>query len=289
MTSTETPSLETLLAHERFVRDLARTLVRDAARADDLAQDAWLEVLAKRPGPLHSPKAWLAAVLRHLAWRSALGESRRSRRERGAAVPEALPSASDIVEREALRQEVVQTVLALEEPYRSTIFLRFFEGLPPRETARRFGVPVATVRTRTSRALDQLRRRLDERHGGDRRVWVLAFIRLAIPSSSGPAGAGVLPGFAIKSGAKVGLVAASLAGGVLVWQVAFSRVDEAPPTLLASGGAHPPTLGTPSPQAPDPPEPPWGDRDSPGVSTAAHGARVRGSPGGDGRHGDGGR
>ena len=51
-------------------------------------------------------------------------------------------------------------MLDLDEPYQTTMLLRFFEDLPPRVVAERMGVPVETVRTRTKRACETLRARL---------------------------------------------------------------------------------------------------------------------------------
>ncbi len=88
--------------------------------------------------------------------------------------------------REQVRRRLSDAVTKLEEPYRTTIWLRFFEDMPPRDVAAKMKVPVETVRTRTRRALEQLRQQLDEEYG-DRRAW-LAF---AIPMAR-PAGIGLL-------------------------------------------------------------------------------------------------
>ncbi|HKD99913.1 MAG TPA: sigma-70 family RNA polymerase sigma factor, partial [Planctomycetota bacterium] len=95
--------------------------------------------------------------------------------------PERVPSDAEILEREEARRAVVASVLALDEPYRTVLLLRYFEDSPPREIARRVGVPFETVRTRLKRALDLVRADLDRRRG-DRRAWCLAllpFSRLA--------------------------------------------------------------------------------------------------------------
>jgi RNA polymerase sigma factor (sigma-70 family) len=90
---------------------------------------------------------------RNLAIKRLRGDRRRVRREETVARPEGVPSDADVLERERLRRGVVDAVLALPEPYRATLLLRYFEDLPPREIARRTGVPVETVRTRTRRAI----------------------------------------------------------------------------------------------------------------------------------------
>ena len=67
---------------------------------------------------------------------------------------------ADVVEREERRRAVVAAVLALAEPLRDAVLLRFYEGLPPREIARRLAVPVETARTRVKRGVEQVRARL---------------------------------------------------------------------------------------------------------------------------------
>ncbi len=86
----------------------------------------------------------------------------------------------------------MDATLALAEPGRSTILLRFFEGLPPREIAARQRVPVETVRSRVRRALAEIRKTLDRR-AGDRSAWAVALLPLAGPALPGAAPPGELP------------------------------------------------------------------------------------------------
>jgi len=178
--STPERRAEALLLHDRFVRGLARALVVDAHAADDLTQDAWLAAL-RRGERAESLPRWLAGVVRHLAAKGRRGEARRARREQDAARPEATPSAREILEREALRARVVRAVLALGQPYREAVLLRYFEGLAPRAIARRLGVPVETVRTRLKRALASLRAVLASEHQGEPGAWSLALAPFARP------------------------------------------------------------------------------------------------------------
>ncbi|HKB14721.1 MAG TPA: sigma-70 family RNA polymerase sigma factor, partial [Planctomycetota bacterium] len=117
---------ETLLEHGPFVRRIARSLLFDEHRVDDVVQETWLAAL-ERP-PRTAIRAWLGTVVRNFSLRALRGESRRTRRETAAARPEAVPSTEEIAARESARKTVVEAVLALEEPFRAAILLRFYEG-----------------------------------------------------------------------------------------------------------------------------------------------------------------
>ena len=199
---------EALLRQAGFLRALARGLVGEEHASDDVVQATWLAALERERGELRRPRAWLARVARNLALDRRRELGRRAARERAAARPEALAPPSEALEREEVLRSVTDAVLALDEPYRTTILLRYFEGLELAEIAARRREPVATVRSRHARALARLRERLDRRHGGDRGAWLPGLValvggeRAGIPgpasspvstngpvSSAGPAGA----------------------------------------------------------------------------------------------------
>ena len=154
------PSLESLLEQDAWLHGLARSFFSDPNRADDLVHDTWVTALERPPRSMDSLRAWLRTVLRNLALQSLRAERRRQARERIAAPAEALPSTLDLVSRTALQRDLAGAVLELDEPYRSTILLRFFEGLSDREIASRMGLAVSTVSTRVERGLGLLRLRL---------------------------------------------------------------------------------------------------------------------------------
>lgn len=198
---------ERLVAHVEWVRTLARRLAGDAESAEDLAQDAL--VVALRTGPRASLKfrPWMAAVMRNLVRQGARGESRREDREERAARPE---SGDRLVDEVVAGRELAQAVLDLDEPYRTALLLRFFEGAPPREIARRLDVPVATVNSRIARGLARLRERYDAEPGRDGRL--AAFAALLEPTHT--AAQTVLPALSIGGlvlNAKLVISAAALA------------------------------------------------------------------------------
>lgn len=177
------PRLEALLSHTTWMRRLARALVGDGQRVDDAVQETWVAVLEHPRADVRNPRAWLAGVLRNVVRQMRRAESRRSaREERGAGRGTESP-AEEIVERADLHQRVVKAVLDLDEPWRSTLLLRYFDDLSAEAIAQRLGLPSSTVRSRLHTALDRLRERFDREAGGDRRAWTPGLAALGWPGA----------------------------------------------------------------------------------------------------------
>ena len=162
--------LETLLLHRDWARHVARALVADDAEAADLEQDLWVESIGRPPVVRRSIRGWIAATLRGRFLNRRRADARRARREESVARPEGQASTDDLVAEAEAHRRVVVEVMALAEPYRSAVLLRWFEDLTPTAIAARLGVPVETVRTRLRRALATLRARFGVGEGGDRRA-----------------------------------------------------------------------------------------------------------------------
>ena len=231
------PQIEALLAEDDWIRRLAGRLVSDPNTADDLAQDAWVAALDPSSAG-RSVRPWLGGVLRNLVRSSRRSERRRVRRESSVARDEALPSTAELVEDVTLRQEVASVLLALDEPYRSTLYLHFFKDLSLKQIAQRTGVPSSTVHDRMHRGLQLMRVHMDSAHGGDRRAWALALLPLAAPTggSTPTAMGGLLMNTSVK------LVASTLIiGGALgIWiQTSDSRGVESLEAVSAARGELP--------------------------------------------------
>ncbi len=164
--------LERLLVHEEWLRALAWRLVGEAA-ADDLVQETWLAALRRPPDPSRPARPWLAGVIHRLARMRARGEGRRARRQREVARRDELPSTASMIERIDTGRRLAEAVMRLDEPYRSTLLLRYYEGHSAAEIARRQATPAGTVRWRLKRGIEQLRSDLDQ-EWGERRAWSLA-------------------------------------------------------------------------------------------------------------------
>ena len=213
--------------HSTWMRRLARALVGEAA-ADDVVQDAWTQL-----GPRHERPGYLAAVVRSLSLRRLRSERQRKQRECRVKNSE-LPSTADIAARSEIVRRLAAAVDNLDEPYRQTIVLRYYDEMSSADIARRAGISAATVRARLKRGLDQLRARLD-RDGGGRERWLgalLPWVRSVAPT---PLKAGSVLAVFVAMKTLLSLVAI----GVLVfaWMMFFDT--NTPPAGAAMTAANP--------------------------------------------------
>ena len=145
------PDPQALLAHSGWVRDLARALVFDPNRVDDVVQETWLAAISQSRDDVRNPRAWLGGIARNVVRETNRSDSRRRGRE-GRVVRESpdedcAPAADDLVLRAEQQTRVVQAVLQLAEPYRSTLLMHYFDDLPLAEIGRRTQESASTVRT----------------------------------------------------------------------------------------------------------------------------------------------
>jgi len=213
------PSPQFLAEHQQFVRRLALGLARDEAGADDLVQETWLAALVGGSGKIVNPRAWLATAMRRRAQNAARAEGVRHEHEARAARREASED-ERLHERVSFQHSLVAAVLELDDPYRTVVMLRYFQGLSPAAIARRRNVPAATVRSQLARALAQLRAKLEQREGG-REAWCTALAGFL--ENSKPV---VLPSAAIATAAGVCVLVGG-AGAAWVWSQRAPHASEA--------------------------------------------------------------
>ena len=211
--NTNLHDVEAFLAQAPWLRRLALRLA-EPADAEDLMQETWAKLAASPPQHADAPRGWLAAVLRNARKMQLRGRERRSLRETSSSTPEPLPDAETLLARAQQFRALTRAVEALEEPFRRTVLLHFFEGISLAEIARREDRPSATVRARLRTGLFRLRGALDNAHDGDRAAWLPAFAALR------PAA------LAMKTTTKLAL--------------AFGALAAATVTAVASGSSVPP-------------------------------------------------
>jgi RNA polymerase sigma-70 factor (ECF subfamily) len=231
-----TGPLERLLAHRAWVRRVAVAMSRNGADAEDLEQEAWLRAIRSPPRADASWKAWFRTVLRRVAMDRRREGGRREARETAAARPDRGERTEDLVAEAEAHRLVVDAVLALDEPYRATLVLRYFHELPLDEVARRTGAPLETARTRVRRGLERLREHLGGEGNRGRGGWALAVLPLLRREELGAAG----PALAATGGTTT--VAATAAGAMIMGtgtKAAAAAVLAAAAWLALRGGDTP--------------------------------------------------
>ena len=234
-------SAHTLLQHEPFVRAVVRGLLSDEERVRDVVQETWLTALRRPPRVRASLRSWLGRVAGNLARDSHRSTGRRRRREEAVARPEAMESVDVTHERLAAQREVVDVVLALQEPYRSVVLLHYYQDVGPTEIAERLERSPATVRSQLSRAREILRGALDAKFDGGRSVWSALLLPL-LPEASPEAAIGKLqPAAVIK-------IAAATAGiatvAIIVGPKLFGGSEPSTAMPSALGGSAPAVLSS---------------------------------------------
>lgn len=164
------------LADLRWLSELARSLLRDADLADDACQEVWLA--ASREGSPTFDRGRLALLLRRFAWRTRRADRRRRRREAEAARPESCPPVDEFLALGEQRVRLWQHLRCLEEPFRTTLLLRFQEELPTSEIAKELRVTPDTIRWRIRRGLQLLRTSLEHDENGG-----LTALAIVVPAS----------------------------------------------------------------------------------------------------------
>lgn len=157
--------------HQGIALRVAYLVVRDSSEAEDVTQDAFV----KAYGSLDRFRAeapfrpWLLRIVRN----EALNRVRSTKRREALALQitndpvsgDAAPSPETEVMSQDERSHLVGLIEDLPERYRSVIVHRYLLDLSEEETSEILGLPVGTVKSRSSRAVHRLRRSLNLRYG----------------------------------------------------------------------------------------------------------------------------
>jgi RNA polymerase sigma factor (sigma-70 family) len=246
--------LRDLLSHAAWLRRLAHHLARGTEEAaDDLVQEAWVAALRSPPSGARPARPWFAQVLRNAFRKRHRDVQRLKLREAEFSAPAvALPSAEDLLDRAETQQRLGELVLALDEPYRTTVLLRYFEDVPPLEIARRSGEPAGTVRWRLNEALRRLRAAIaaGERGQDTGLRALLPLVSFETPATFDSSTKGALA-VTVNANAKVGAAAlvTALAAGVVVFSPAPAPPHAAPGIVRPVASRRGTTAATPRSQA----------------------------------------
>lgn len=238
--------LEALLGQAGWLRALAMALLHRGPDAEDAVQEVWAAALRSPPDPGRPARPWLAQVLRNVVRSRVRHDRRQEAREAQSpalAGSEAAP-ADGLLERMQLQRRVAGLVMELEEPYRTTLLLRYYEGRPAVEIARDEGVSDGTIRWRLNEAVRRLRERLDQECGQGRDSWRRALLPLV----------GYRPRGRVTTLVAAGALTAALVGTGALWVVraGSSGIASAPPATSLQSTRSPTeqTQARPAPPGP---------------------------------------
>jgi RNA polymerase sigma-70 factor (ECF subfamily) len=152
-------------AHYAHLVRMAESVLREPARAEEVAQEVMLELWRRRES-LHVEQSFRAYLLRSTRNR-ALNEIRHQRVvEREAAIaaidPRTAPSAEDEMLGTELEDAVRSAIDRLPERTREIFQLSRYQGLKYAEIAVALDISIKTVEKRMGQALAQLRTRLSQ-------------------------------------------------------------------------------------------------------------------------------
>ena len=154
-------------AHQGIAFRTAYVIARDAADAEEAVQDGFVKAyraLARfRRGAPFRP--WLLQIVANEARNRRRSAGRRASLALRAAVEarpgDAVPSPEAALLGQERRAELVDAVNGLRDDERDVIACRFFLGLTEEETAQTLDVKLGTVKSRTARALERLRKEVE--------------------------------------------------------------------------------------------------------------------------------
>jgi RNA polymerase sigma-70 factor (ECF subfamily) len=171
MTLSETPALIRRLVsgdaqalcdiYDRYaglVNALALRILRDAAEAEDVVQEVFVQIWrqASRFDPDRgSPEAWLCTIARTRAL-----DRLRRRTARREEPSEAAPAPVVLAPRNEEALAVRKALEVLSSDQRRALELAYYEGLTQSEIATHLGEPLGTIKTRIRTAMIRLRETL---------------------------------------------------------------------------------------------------------------------------------
>lgn len=152
-------SFEALLRrHQAMVFSIARHYVFDEARAEDIAQDVFLQLHAELPR-LQS-EAHVVAWLRRVTAHRSIDALRSPAMARATTLDAMGDPVAPVAEQDFLLADHLRRLVAsLPDQQRIAVILRYQEDLSPGEIAETLEMPVATVKSHLRRALDGLRQK----------------------------------------------------------------------------------------------------------------------------------
>lgn len=145
------------------VLGLVRSVLRDPAQSEEVAQEVLVEVwrtATRFQSSRGSAMNWVLTLAHHRAVDRVRSVEATSAREHKAALLERTPAFDDVteqVESRLEREQVRRCMRTLSELQRESVTLAYYRGLTYREVAELLSVPLGTIKTRLRDGLIRLR------------------------------------------------------------------------------------------------------------------------------------
>jgi RNA polymerase sigma-70 factor (ECF subfamily) len=157
--------------HGAAVYRYCRGALHDATLADDVHQQVFIEAFRDLPKfqGRSTVRTWLFAIARHRVLDAARARSRTQARTENAEVheaPDPRPLAGESIDEARLREALVASLGELDPHVRTAVLLRYQQGFTFAEVAAMCGEKPGTVQARVTRALPQLRARIEAHLAG---------------------------------------------------------------------------------------------------------------------------
>lgn len=140
--------------HQGIIRAFLTRLTRNAALADDLTQDTFLQA-HRQIGALKNPqaaKAWLFQI----AYTTYAAHARKEGRRRTLRETELAPSEDTASPPSGMAMDVERAMATLPEDMRAALMLCLSYGMSHSQAAAALGMPIGTVKSHISRGRAQL-------------------------------------------------------------------------------------------------------------------------------------
>ncbi len=145
--------------YQRAVYSIALRMLNDRHRAEDLAQEVFLQLHRALDGI--ESDTHLAFWLRKVAMNRAIDRMRQESRHGAEPLTEAEAAVDETAEDDPLLKRRIEELLAQLPPAaRAVVVLRYQEDLDPLDIASTLDMPINTVKSHLKRSLTQLRARV---------------------------------------------------------------------------------------------------------------------------------
>ena len=159
------------------IQNLCTRMLGDSHRGEDLAQEAFAKVFARRKE--YEPRGKFSTFLWRVALNLCYDELRRRERRRETSLDIELdnedeayatdePTPDTSLARAETAERVRDALMRISETYRSVLILRHYEDSKFREIAEVLGIPEGTVKSRMAEGLSQLARLLEAERAANR-------------------------------------------------------------------------------------------------------------------------